>query len=82
MRSRTFRRALFAAFPLPLLLLASCGPLEDGSPVPYFLSGTLRYQVLEGTVLQGSGKTELDLTSGEISTRPSGSVTDLLSGLL
>jgi hypothetical protein len=54
----------------------------DGDPIPYFLSGTLSYEVLQGTTLEGAGKTEVDLTSGEISTRPSGSVTTLLSGLL
>jgi hypothetical protein len=54
----------------------------DGDPIPYFLSGTLAYEVFQGTSLEGAGKTEVDLASGEISTRPSGSVTTLLSDLL
>ncbi len=53
-----------------------------GDPIPYFLSGTVKFDLLDGTSIKGSGKSELDLSSGEISTRPSGSVTSLLSGLL
>ncbi len=54
----------------------------NGDPIPYFLSGTIKFDLLDGTTMKGSGASELDLTSGEISTRPSGSVTTLLSGLL
>lgn len=70
------------SIPLTAIDKATVRKIVDGDPLPYFLGGTLQYQVLEGTALQGSGKAELDLTSGEISTRPSGSVADLLSGLL
>jgi hypothetical protein len=68
--------------PLTLIDKATARKIIDGDPIPYFLSGTLSYEVLQGTTLEGAGKTEVDLTSGEISTRPSGSVTTLLSGLL
>lgn len=68
--------------PLALIDKATVRKIIDGDPIPYFLSGTLSYEVLQGTTLEGAGKTEIDLTSGEISTRPSGAVTTLLSGLL
>jgi hypothetical protein len=54
----------------------------DGDPIPYFLSGSIKFELLEGTSISGSGTSELDLASGDISTRPSGTVTSLLSGLL
>jgi hypothetical protein len=56
--------------------------IMNGNPIPYFLSGTVKFDLLQGTSIKGSGTSELDLTSGEISTRPSGNVTSLLSGLL
>ena len=56
--------------------------IVNGDPLPYFLSGTVKFDLLEGTTLKGSGASELDLTSGEISTRPSSAVTELLKGLL
>lgn len=68
--------------PLTVIDKALARKIINGDPVPYFLSGTLKFELLEGTTLKGSGASELDLTSGEISTRPSGSVTSLLSGLL
>lgn len=68
--------------PLTLIDRAMARKIINGDPIPYFLSGTLNFELLEGTALKGAGKSELDLTSGEISTRPSGSVTSLLSGLL
>jgi hypothetical protein len=68
--------------PLTAIDKAMARKIVDGDPIPYFLSGTLQFDLLEGTDLKGKGASELDLTSGEISTRPSGSVTSLLSGLL
>lgn len=56
--------------------------IVNGDPIPYFLSGTVNFDLLDGTSIKGSGSSELDLTSGEISTRPTGDVTKLLSGLL
>jgi len=56
--------------------------IVNGDPIPYFLSGTVKFDLLDGTSIKGSGTSELDLTSGEISTRPSSSVSSLLSGLL
>lgn len=56
--------------------------IVNGDPLPYYLSGTVKFDLLEGATHKGSGTSELDLTSGEISTRPSSSVTGLLSGLL
>jgi hypothetical protein len=70
------------AIPLALLDKSVVRRIVDGEPIPYFLSGALQFELLEGTVLKGTGKSELDLTSGEIATRPSGTVVDLLSGLL
>jgi hypothetical protein len=68
--------------PFTVIDKAMARKIVDGDPIPYFLSGTLQFDLLEGTALKGKGASELDLASGEISTRPSGSVTSLLSGLL
>lgn len=68
--------------PLSVIDKASIRKIINGDPLPYFLSGTLQFELLEGADLKGAGQSELDLTSGEISTRPSGSVTGLLNGLL
>lgn len=69
---------------IPLVLIDKdvAGRIVDGEPIPYFLSGALQFELLEGSVPKGAGKSELDLTSGEIATRPSGTVVDLLSELL
>jgi hypothetical protein len=56
--------------------------IVDGEAIPYFLSGSVKFDLLEGTSIKGSGKSELDLASGAIATRPSSSVSGLLSGLL
>jgi hypothetical protein len=56
--------------------------IVNGEAIPYFLSGSAKFDLLEGASIKGSGESELDLASGEISTRPSHSVTGLLSGLL
>lgn len=54
----------------------------NGDPIPYFLSGTLAFNLFDGATILGAGKSDLDLASGEIATRPSGTVTSALSGLL
>ena len=56
--------------------------IVNGDPIPYFLSGSVKFDLLEGTSIKGSGKSELDLASGEISTRPPSSVTGVLIPLL
>ncbi|MDB5103137.1 MAG: hypothetical protein JWP91_826 [Fibrobacteres bacterium] len=53
-----------------------------GDPIPYFLGGTLKFDLLDAGKSKGAGTSELDLTSGSIQTRPSNSVTFLLSSLL
>lgn len=74
------------AFPIEIPLTAidkaMIRKIINGDPIPYFLSGTVKFDLLEGTAVRKSGTSELDLSSGEISTRPSGEVTALLSGLL
>lgn len=74
------------AFPIEIPITAIDRALArkivDGNPIPYFLSGSVKFDLLEGTSVKGSGKSELGLTSGEISTRPSSSVTGLLTPLL
>jgi hypothetical protein len=68
--------------PIASLDKAMVKKIINGDPIPYFLSGTIKFDLLDGTTNKGSGTSDLDLASGEISTRPSGSVTALLSGLL
>lgn len=68
--------------PLSVIDQAMARKIVNGDPVPYFLSGTVKFDLMEGTKVHKSGASELDLSSGEISTRPPGSVTTLLSGLL
>lgn len=68
--------------PLTLIDRAMIRKIIDGDPIPYFLSGAIRFDLLEGTSIKGSSSSELDLTSGAVSTRPNGPVVDLLSGLL
>lgn len=70
------------AIPLTLIDKAVIRKIIAGDPIPYFLTGTIQFQLFEGTALKGSGESDIDLASGEISTRPSGSVVSLLSGLL
>lgn len=48
------------------------GKILDGDDIPYFLSGTLNFNLLEGTTIKGSGKSEIDLATGAIPTRPEG----------
>ncbi|MEN9308099.1 MAG: hypothetical protein RL173_2031 [Fibrobacterota bacterium] len=68
--------------PITVIDRAMIRNIISGNPIPYFLSGTVKFDLLEGTSIKGSGTSELDLTSGEIETRPPGTVTTLLSGLL
>jgi hypothetical protein len=68
--------------PVSVLDRALVRKIIAGDPIPYFLSGTLKFDLLDAGTNKGAGTSELDLASGEISTRPSGSVTTLLSGLL
>jgi len=54
-----------------------------GSKIPYYLTGSLDFDLLQGVDIQGTGKAEVDLATGAIPTRPSGSLnlTDLLQFL-
>lgn len=61
---------------------ATLRKIANGDPIPYFLSGTLKFDLLDGTTLKGTGSSSLDLASGEISTRPSSAVQKALSALL
>lgn len=74
------------AFPIEIPITAIDRALArkivNGDPIPYFLSGSVKFDLLEGTSVKGSGMSDLDLASGEISTRPPGSVTGLLTPLL
>ncbi len=45
-----------------------------GTSIPYFLSGTLNFDLVEGLQIKGSGKSEIDLATGAIPTRPSGDI--------
>jgi hypothetical protein len=68
--------------PLTALDKATARKIANGDAIPYFLTGSLKFDVLDGTTLKGTGVADLDLASGEIETRPSGSVAGLLAGLL
>jgi hypothetical protein len=68
--------------PITLIDRATVRSIINGDPIPYFLSGTVKFDLLDGTTIKGSGNSALDLSSGSIPTRPSGSVTSLLSNLL
>lgn len=68
--------------PLTALDKATARKISGGDPIPYFLTGKLKFDILEGTTLRGASVADLDLASGEIETRPSGSVAALLAGLL
>jgi hypothetical protein len=68
--------------PLTALDKDTARKIVHGDAIPYFLTGTLKFDVLDGTTLKGASAAHLDLASGEIETRPSGEVTGLLSGLL
>ena len=74
------------AFPIEIPITAIdrvlARKIVNGDPIPYFLSGSVKFDLLEGTSIKGSGKSELDLTSGAISTRPPSSVVGLLTPLL
>jgi len=56
--------------------------IVNGEPIPYFLSGTLKFNLMDDTVLKGTGSSTLELASGEIATRPSSSVQKAISALL
>lgn len=44
----------------------------NGTDIPYFLSGTLNFDLMDNLQIKGSGKSEIDLSTGAIPTRPSG----------
>lgn len=50
----------------------------NGTDIPYFLSGTLNFELLEGLQVKGSGQSEIDLATGAIPTRSTGDL-DLAS---
>jgi hypothetical protein len=56
--------------------------IVNGEPIPYFLSGSLKFNLLDGSTLKGTGTSNLDLASGEISTRPSSAVQKAISDFL
>jgi hypothetical protein len=68
--------------PLSLIDKTVAKKIINGDAIPYFLSGAVKFQLLEGITSKGTGSSELELTSGEVATRPSGPVVSLLSGLL
>jgi len=68
--------------PITAIDNATARNIVNGDPIPYFLTGSLKFDLMDGTTLKGSGSSELDLASGEISTRPSSSVASALSELL
>lgn len=43
-----------------------------GNSIPYFLSGSLDFKLLDGLNISGSGVSDVDLTTGAIPTRPTG----------
>ncbi|HQF53954.1 MAG TPA: hypothetical protein PK208_02420 [Fibrobacteria bacterium] len=55
--------------PLTQIDRTTLGKILDGDDIPYFLSGTLNFNLLEGTTIKGSGKSEIDLATGAIPTR-------------
>lgn len=46
----------------------------NGSDIPYFLSGTLNFDLMENLQIKGSGKSEIDLATGAIPTRSTGDI--------
>jgi hypothetical protein len=68
--------------PITAIDNATARKIVNGDPIPYFLTGSLKFDLMDGTTLKGTGSSELDLASGEISTRPSSSVKSALSALL
>ncbi|HXP90057.1 MAG TPA: LEA type 2 family protein [Fibrobacteria bacterium] len=66
---------------IPLSDIANNSVLQEivaGDSIPYFLTGTIGFSI-PGI---GSGSSTVDLATGGIPTRPSGSVVTLLSGLI
>lgn len=70
------------SIPITAIDKATIRKIINGDAIPYFLSGTLQFDLFDGTTFKEKGKTEVDLSSGEISTRPSGTVVTLLNSLL
>lgn len=68
--------------PVSVIDNATLHRIVNGDPIPYFLGGTLKFDLLDGTTLKGTGSSTLDLAAGEISTRPSSSVQKAISALL
>jgi len=67
-------------FPIsvPLTTVRDMGPgvidkILNGQSIPYYLTGQLNFQIVQGLTLMGDGSTEVDLATGSIPTRPSGS---------
>jgi len=46
----------------------------NGESIPYFLSGRLNFDLLDGLTIQGTGIADVDLATGAIPTRPTGDV--------
>jgi len=73
-------------FPIEVPVSSIDGPtarrIVNGEAIPYFLAGTLDFELLDGSILKGTGSSKLDLASGEISTRPSTTVKEILLKML
>ena len=54
--------------------------IVNGDDIPYYLTGSLNFHLMQGLTLKGDGFAEVDLATGAIPTRPSGSWS--LAGIL
>lgn len=62
------------SIPLTKIDRTTLKKILNGDDIPYFLSGTLNFDLMDGLELKGSGKSEVDLATGAIPTRPSGNL--------
>ncbi len=60
--------------PLDLIDRTVLRQILNGDKIPYFLTASLDFNLMEGLTIKGTGVAEVDLASGAIPTRPSGDI--------
>lgn len=71
------------SIPLTEIDGAILNKILSGDEIPYFLKGTLNFDLMEGLSIRGSGTSEVELATGGIPTRPTGDLDfSAMKGLL
>lgn len=70
------------SIPFSLISTDLAKKIVNCDSIPYYLSGTVTFNLMSGSTVAGSGTANIDLTSGKLSTCPSGSMFSALASLV